>query len=239
MSIKDLINRPIVSQIQNNLPSSKIEVDHGISVMRGDEFKIINEYYKLGLSGAFSEVYIRTELLTRLKKILIKLPDGYKFVIFDGFRSMETQQAIFDLIVQKIMTDDGLSHQEAFNKTCIFVTNPQEVDPDHVPHNSGGAIDLSLMYQGEPLDMGTDFDETNERSYTDFFEREYDQIYQISEQRWNEIKKNRRLLVHCMAEQGFTNYESEWWHFDFGNHFWADRLKKEPLFKSCESQIPT
>ena len=31
----------------------------------------------------------------------------------------------------------------------------------------------------------------------------------------------RRLLFWAMADQGFTAYVEEWWHFDFGNQFWG------------------
>ncbi len=24
-----------------------------------------------------------------------------------------------------------------------------------------------------------------------------------------------------MIEKGFTNYPMEWWHYDYGNQFWA------------------
>ena len=33
--------------------------------------------------------------------------------------------------------------------------------------------------------------------------------------------QNRRLLFNAMVDQGFTNYSEEWWHFDYGNQFWA------------------
>jgi hypothetical protein len=34
-------------------------------------------------------------------------------------------------------------------------------------------------------------------------------------------KKNRRLLYHAMKKAGFTNYPSEWWHYDYGDTFWG------------------
>ena len=30
-----------------------------------------------------------------------------------------------------------------------------------------------------------------------------------------------RLLFWAMADQGFTAFFEEWWHFDFGDQFWG------------------
>lgn len=187
--------------------------------MDDNEFKIVNEYFQMGLPGSEKRVYLRTEVICRLRKVIENLSTGYKFLVFDGFRSMKTQKAIFDHVVRKIMQEEGLVYQDALAKTCTFFTNPDEIDQDHIPHNSGGAIDLTLIYNDQILDMGTEFDETDEKSYTRFFERPFDDKYQINKQRWVNVRDNRRLLVHSMSKLGFTNYENEWWHFDFGNIF--------------------
>jgi len=35
------------------------------------------------------------------------------------------------------------------------------------------------------------------------------------------VRQNRRLLCHAMHQAGFENLPSEWWHFDYGDRFWA------------------
>ncbi|MBQ4051251.1 MAG: hypothetical protein IJD13_06430, partial [Oscillospiraceae bacterium] len=45
-----------------------------------------------------------------------------------------------------------------------------------------------------------------------------------------EARDNRRLLYHVMIRAGFTNYDGEWWHFDYGNPLWASRTGKEPFY---------
>lgn len=35
------------------------------------------------------------------------------------------------------------------------------------------------------------------------------------------VRDNRRLLYKIMTEAGFTNLPSEWWHYDYGDRFWA------------------
>lgn len=237
MDLSQMLKRSINQQVQENLPQMNESLDQSVCAIDKDEFEIANEYFKMGLPGSDESVFIRTEVLSRLRKVQENLPEGYRFLIFDGFRSMETQKAIFDHVVKKLMTDKGLDYQNAFDMTCTFFTDPDKIIQDHVPHNSGGAIDLTLMHQGQALDMGTEFDETDERSYTGFFERPFENKCQIDRPRWMKIRENRRMLVHNMSAQGFTNYECEWWHFDFGNIFWSKKLNRDIYFGECESLI--
>ena len=36
----------------------------------------------------------------------------------------------------------------------------------------------------------------------------------FNEDRWLEIRQNRRILYSLMIEQGFTNHPGEWWHYN-------------------------
>ncbi len=72
-------------------------------------------------------------------------------------------------------------------------------------HNRGAAVDVSLvdLKIGEELDMPTSFDSFSDTAAPGF---QY-----LSAQK----KYNRNLLIEVMESNGFTVYESEWWHFDF------------------------
>lgn len=88
-------------------------------------------------------------------------------------------------------------------------------------------MDLTLYRDGHPLAMGTDFDDFRPQAAT----RYYEQPGLSGEQRrW---RNNRRLLYHLMAAQGFTNYEEEWWHFDFGNPSWARLTGQPACYGAC------
>ena len=71
-------------------------------------------------------------------------------------------------------------------------------------HNRGCAVDLTLysLADGSAVEMPGVYDEMSERSYPDF-------PGGTSLQRWH-----RDLLRAAMEGQGFTVFESEWWHFD-------------------------
>jgi CubicO group peptidase (beta-lactamase class C family)/D-alanyl-D-alanine dipeptidase len=84
----------------------------------------------------------------------------------------------------------------------VFVADPSQGSR----HNRGCAVDLTLyeLATGKPIRMTGGYDEMTDRSYP---------LYPggTSLQRWH-----RDLLRHAMEAQGFTVYEAEWWHFDFG-----------------------
>lgn len=83
----------------------------------------------------------------------------------------------------------------------IFVADPSQGSR----HNRGCAVDLTMyeLATGKPVKMVGVYDEFSPRSYP-FYPGG------TSQQRWL-----RAVLRHAMEEQGFTVYETEWWHFDY------------------------
>lgn len=70
--------------------------------------------------------------------------------------------------------------------------------------------------------MGTDFDSMNECSATSYYEN--------GKSSDEEVHNNRRILYNSMIMQGFTNYEEEWWHYDFVNQMWVMRKNMSTAF---------
>jgi len=83
----------------------------------------------------------------------------------------------------------------------IFVADPAQGSR----HNRGCAVDLSLydLKTDQPVEMTGLYDEMSPRSFPDY-------PGGTSLQRWR-----RDLLRWAMESEGFTVYESEWWHFDY------------------------
>jgi len=83
----------------------------------------------------------------------------------------------------------------------IFVADPAQGSR----HNRGCAVDLTLydLASGKPIEMPGTYDEMSPRSYPDY-------PGGTSLQRWH-----RDLLRRAMESEGFTVYETEWWHFDY------------------------
>jgi zinc D-Ala-D-Ala dipeptidase len=86
--------------------------------------------------------------------------------------------------------------------------------PEIGPHVAGAAVDLTLCtVTGEELDMGTAVDASPEESddacYTD--------APHISEA----ARGNRRILSAALTTAGLVNYPTEWWHWSYGDRYWA------------------
>ena len=88
-------------------------------------------------------------------------------------------------------------------------------------HSRGATVDLTLArcegQQCTDLDMGTTYDYFDELAHTD--------APAISA----EQRRNRELLRSAMRDQGFSNYELEWWHYTLAPEPSADVLYDVPV----------
>jgi len=71
-------------------------------------------------------------------------------------------------------------------------------------HNRGCAVDLTLyrLADGRAVEMPSLYDEMTERAYPGYPGGTPGQ------------RERRDLLRAAMEKEGFTVFESEWWHFD-------------------------
>ena len=113
-------------------------------------------------------------------------PLGYGLLIHDGYRPWYVTKIFWDATPES---------------GKIFVADPAQGSR----HNRGCAVDLTLydLRTNEPVEMTGLYDEMSPRSFPDY-------PGGTSLQRWH-----RDLLRWAMESEGFTVYESEWWHFDY------------------------
>lgn len=143
--------------------------------------------------GTFKKAYFRPEIARALVKVqaaLKKHNPHYSLVIYDAARPQSVQKKMYDLVKN--------------TSKRRYVAKPNK--GGH--HNFGVAVDISILCDGVPLDMGTGFDSFSEVSHIDN-ESAMLKAGKISKQ----ALANRRLLRRLMKEQGFTTYRREWWHF--------------------------
>jgi len=89
------------------------------------------------------------------------------------------------------------------------------VAPPHVaPHVSGAAVDLTLADgAGAELDMGTRVNATPEESGGG--------CYTAAQNISTTGVQNRAILIRAMGPAGLVNYPTEWWHWSYGDRYWA------------------
>ena len=145
-----------------------------------------------------------------LLKAKLNLPEGYNFVIYEAYRPLSSQIALWNEVVAKEKNNHPEKdiNSEDFIALCNkFVANPYRQGSGH---QSGAAIDVSLVDdKGKEYDMGgtvRGFDNTAEFDCPN-----------ISK----EARNNREILKKALEEVGFVNYPSEWWHYSFGDRLWA------------------
>lgn len=183
------------------------------------------KYWERKIPGAVAQVYVRKTVADMLFAAAGMLPHGYKFKIFDAWRPVAVQKALFGeyyAVLQQRFQGENKSEAELKKMASQFVSYPSE-DPDcPFVHSTGGAVDLTIVdAQGKELNMGTGFDDFTDAAHTAYFENAD----------CTEIRENRRLLYHVMTAVGFTNYPGEWWHYDFGDRFWAAITQRDSIYR--------
>ena len=188
-------------------------------------------YPALGMEHAEKQCFVRKEVYERLCAAAGNLPEGYRFRIWDAWRPFALQHELFEKYSVDIIRDFGLEGRPEEEKKaviCKFVSDP--VADRKVPpaHTTGGAIDLTVLDpEGRELEMGCDFDAFTDKTCASYFEVP-EHTPGITEER---IRQNRRLLYFAMTDAGFTNLPSEWWHYDYGDRFWAYYQKKPAIYE--------
>jgi D-alanyl-D-alanine dipeptidase len=166
----------------------------------------------VGLAEDFgpNRARVRSLLASRLETAQLLLPDGISLRVVEGFRDASDQQRIIDRYSREIAKlHPDLSAAEKVDLTSRFVS-PIEV----APHVAGAAVDLTLVDEaGEELDMGTAIDATPEQSQG--------ACYFHATNIGAEARLNRDLLAGVLGDVGCINYPTEWWHWSFGDKYWA------------------
>ena len=190
------------------------------------EIKVNMQYVKVGIPSAITTAYVRKTVADKLIEAKKMLPDGYTFEVLDAWRPFGVQMDLFNSYKEQVIPTcpPDIKEDELIKKVCEFVSYPDKSKKIAYVHSSGGAVDLTVLdADGNRLEMGTGFDDFTEKSYTAWFE-ENDSS--------SEIAKNRRLLNNVLLECGFTNYPSEWWHYDYGDAFWAFYTHNDAIYSS-------
>lgn len=188
--------------------------------IRSDEhFETGYTYFEAGRRNAVKTCLVRKEVYERLVTAHGFLPGGYRFFIFDAWRPYLLQEELYRSYSETVISRfhlENASEEEKQKKIAAFVSPPVK-DPAFPPvHTTGGAVDLTILDEnGRMLNMGADFDEVSERSDTVYYETARD----IED--YEKVRENRRLLYNTMTSAGFSNLPSEWWHYDYGDRFWA------------------
>lgn len=153
--------------------------------------------------------YARESVINKLIQATDYLPYRYKFLIKEAYRPLSRQKKSFEEAFEEYKKQYPMKNDnEIYDLTCQYVA-PVKV----AGHPTGGAIDITLLKDGIEVDMGTEFNDIP-------IEPE-NLTYLYSTYISNEVKENRKILISCMENVGFENYPTEWWHWSYGDCYFA------------------
>lgn len=162
------------------------------------KYSTTDNFMKTNVYGNLNQAFLQEEVARKLSQAQHELTatDSTLFLlVYDAVRPLWVQWKMWNLL------DSIPVHQRV-----KFVSNPKNGSV----HNYGAAVDLTICDAfGIPLDMGAGFDDPREISYPS------KETYFLNKGELTQVQiKNRQLLRKVMKSAGFTNLNTEWWHFN-------------------------
>lgn len=156
------------------------------------------------------KIYVRTSVASRLHQAAraLAVKDArLKLQVVYGYRALSIQRRLF------LKYKNRLEKQYA-GDDLIEATHRLIAVPEIAGHPTGGAVDIQIIRDDMPIDMGTNIWEfvKNSFAFSPFINRA--------------AQANRKLLRNVMMEAGFAPFDGEWWHFSYGDKEWATYYKK-------------
>ena len=176
---------------------------------------IVIDVYNRG--NNFDYTKMRKSVYEKLIKAQSLLPNNLKFCLYEGYRSLTLQKELFEeRYIQIKNLHNKWNHEEVFIETTKFVSPVINLDGSQniPPHSTGGAIDVYLVNDsGQMIDMGVTIDN---------FQDQDGSLYQTDSKIISlDAQKNRQFMNKALSMVGFINYPTEYWHWSFGDRYWA------------------
>lgn len=158
------------------------------------------------------ETLLRRTVAAKLCEAERLLPDGYRFLVIEGWRPPHIQRrmyrAVWDMIAGRHPGASEVTLKRIVNRYSAPMND--RVPP---PHTTGAAIDLMLAAaDGRELDLTSPFDPFDPHSAS------FDALG-LSDT----ARRHRDIMAEALMSAGLTNYPSEYWHWTYGDQGWAYR----------------
>jgi zinc D-Ala-D-Ala dipeptidase len=157
---------------------------------------------------AGSSTRLRGTVVDRLVTAQSLLPRGLRLLIVEGHRSAARQREHFDGCVSVL----AAAHPDWPRPRVLEEAGWHCSPSGTAPHLTGGAADLTLCdARGVELDLGcaVHADPTGDACRTE------------STQIGAPARAHRHALGTALAGAGLVNLPTAWWHWSFGDPYWA------------------
>ncbi|MBO2445477.1 M15 family metallopeptidase [Actinomadura barringtoniae] len=170
---------------------------------------------------------LRKGVVERLKRAEEALPAGLRLMIVEGHRSPALQRRYFEGYAAELRAGrPEWSEDEVHSKASRYVS-----PPDIAPHTAGAAVDLTLAGpDGRELDLGTPMNASPEDSAG--------ACYTGAENISDLARDHRETLKAALVAAGLVNYPTEWWHWSFGDRYWALTVGADCAYYGPLDKVP-
>ncbi|HEV7626968.1 MAG TPA: M15 family metallopeptidase [Streptomyces sp.] len=154
--------------------------------------------------------HLRAGLLGRLQDAQQVLPDGWHWLLVEGYRPPALQRSIFDGYASRLRTLRPQDGEAKIRADTARWCAPLET----AGHIAGAALDLTVCTDdGSEVDMGCPEASTPEESSG--------ACYTHAPGLPEEVSANRAVMIEALTAAGLVNYPTEWWHWSYGDRYWA------------------
>lgn len=156
-------------------------------------------------AGAYA--HLRQSVADRIALAQTLLPPGLRFLVIEGYRPLALQQWYFGSHVTRLKQAQPGNDEAWYRLRASRYIAP----PEFAPHVAGAAVDLTLCsVTGEELWLGTEVNATDAET-----------CHTASPDISTEARERRRVLCSALSAAGMVNYPTEWWHWSYGDRYWA------------------
>jgi len=158
-------------------------------------------------AGAWAR--LRAGVRDRLLVAQNALPEGLQLLVIEGHRPAHLQRSYFQTYRNRLQR----LHPE-WQAGDLDIEASKHVSPLAVaPHPCGAAVDLTLWADDHELDLGTAVNATPADSR--------DACFTAASNISPEARRWRTILGTALSSAGLINYPPEWWHWSYGDRYWA------------------
>jgi zinc D-Ala-D-Ala dipeptidase len=155
---------------------------------------------------------LRCGLVDRLVTAQTLLPASLRFLVIEGYRPPSLQEQYFNAHLDRLrQRHPDWTPQHLRREASRYIAPPDAAPPDAAPHVAGRAVDLTLATTaGTELWLGTAVNDTDtEACHTAYPDLD------------DQARHHRATLAKALSAAGFVNYPAEWWHWSYGDRYWA------------------
>ena len=159
-------------------------------------------------AGAYARM--REGAAERLLAAQNALPDGLRLLVIEAYRPLGLQETYFTEYRDELRQAHPQWTEDRLHTEASKYVSPPEV----APHSTGGTVDLTLCTaDGHELDLGTPVNASPLASA--------DACFTGSPHISDSARRHRDILSAALTGAGLVNYPTEWWHWSFGDRYWA------------------